>query len=123
MERNGYGFFLLSILLAGVVGCQAPSPPESGPAGGDTTATTGPAAPEKVKRGGILRGTWSGTLAHLDMHQVGVLGTWNAGTQMHNGLIEWDAFDRSQQKSSRPWPSPGRRARTAPASPSNCKRA
>src|SRR5205085_9718402 len=32
------------------------------------------------------------------MHQVGVLGTWNAANLMYNGLIAWDAFDRTQEK-------------------------
>ncbi len=84
-------------LSLAALSCQAPTPPPSESIGADTSVA-GPTAPDKVKRGGILRGTWSGTLAHLDLHQVGTLGTWNAGNLMYNGLIEWDAFDKTQQR-------------------------
>src|SRR5438094_294364 len=79
---SGLAFGLLVVALAC---CQAPSQP--GSSTGEAPAATGPSSPDQVKKGGTLRGTWSGTLAHLDMHQVGVLGTWNAGNLMYNGLI------------------------------------
>lgn len=85
-------FLLPALLLALVTGCQAPAAPSSG----QEATVSGPASPDKVKRGGVLRGTWSGTLPHLDLHQVGQHGTWVAANLMYNGLIEWDAFDRQQ---------------------------
>lgn len=53
--------------------------------------------PPPNRRGGVLRGTWSGTLRHFDMHQVGELGTWNAVNLIYNPLFEWSALDRKQE--------------------------
>ena len=94
-------------LVVGAAGCSAPA---AGPApvGGDAEreqrlATgadfpSGPTDPAKVKRGGVLRATWTATFAHMDMHQTGNLGTWNGVNLLYNGLLEWDAFDITQQK-------------------------
>jgi peptide/nickel transport system substrate-binding protein len=100
------------ILAAGLVlvgaGCAssqgANQPPADATAEREARLATGkdfpsePADPAKVKKGGVLRGTWTGTFAHMDMHQTGNLGTWNGANLMYNGLLEWDAFDTTQQK-------------------------
>ncbi|GBD10516.1 Heme-binding protein A [bacterium HR23] len=62
-----------------------------------STAALPDGEPPPNRRGGVLRGTWSGTLRHFDMHQVGELGTWNAVNLIYNPLFEWSALDRKQE--------------------------